>query len=233
MASTTETKAKKIKEVAHNFFNSALRLHVSIQCACYLNDKAITGWRNFEDEISIDYPIKGVGISANRRNLNTVDGEEGGFLHDEEPLSATSVTDELHGFPYEAAAATYLFTAFEVFGNDVLEIVTGIELGEADAWHKPVYGRLNLKDNPAIESVKAKLAERFKLSASDFSTLTIARLASLKRRRNSFVHAGTGNISFSDFFAEILGVALALYFAVLPNEIDLKMYPYEDFNEKF
>ncbi|NMM29233.1 MAG: hypothetical protein HHJ12_18640 [Glaciimonas sp.] len=126
MASSIETKSEKIKDLAQSFFHSALKLHVSFQCSEYLNDKAIVGWREFEDEISVNYPIKGVGITATRSNLDMVDGEYGGFLHLEEPLSATSVTDELHGFPYEAAAAAYLFTALEVYGNDILEIVSDI-----------------------------------------------------------------------------------------------------------
>lgn len=225
--------ATKIKKISENFFNSALKLHVSMQCSKYLFDKAIINWREFESEISINYPIKGIGIIGTRMNMENPDSSEGGFLYTDEPLGGHEVTDELQGFPFETAAAAYLFTALEIFGDEISEILVGPKLRQYDSWHKFAGPNLDFSDKKSLASVAGKIAKIFNTPISAFSENFVSRLVLLKIQRNRFAHVGDEIEDFEQFFEDVILVALAIYFAVLPNEKKIKVYPYQDLERKF
>ncbi|ARU27940.1 hypothetical protein [Cellvibrio sp. PSBB006] len=233
MARLTKGQKEFIKERTISFFENLLSFHVAYQAAQLLHNNAQENWREFEDFLHMDYPIKGIGIKATRKNLDEPDEDWGGFLHSQEPLSPAHVAPELSYYPLEAASSAYIYTLLENFGNEISENVNPGGLKNRQAWHYGVHGDLNISDEKTVDKAKKGFAKSFSVAERKITKTAIKRLVLLKSARNEFMHEGSYSCEFSEFFQCSIQTVCHIYFMLLPSEKDISVYPYEDFNGKW
>ena len=228
MSYLTEAQKNQVIEATENVLRVLLSFHVSFSSATFVHDQAVRNYRDFEELISQDYPIKGIGVKATSSNLEKVDSDAGGFLHTEEPLFPGDVPAELQSFPFHAASAAYAFTLLEGYGDDILSIVNPGYLKERQAWHHGVYGDLVVSDPVNLEKGQKGFAKPFNVDPAIIPKFAVKRLVSIKKARNTFMHEGHAGIDFKEFFGAVVGTVAFLHFLVLPDGEELSVYPYED-----
>lgn len=213
--------------------NTLLSFNTAYRAAILLHDDASTRWRDFEERLHIDYPIKGLGVKATRNNLQEVRADIGGFLHSEEDLFPGDVTNEMWLFPYQAASAAYVFTLLEGYGDDIVNLINPGYLGARQAWHHGIYGDANLSEAAQVRKAKEGFAKPFKLSFTKIPKYVVGRLVNLKAIRNEFMHEGHSSVDFPDFLANIIGTVCFIQFTLLPSVNNISVYPYYDYNDKW
>jgi len=233
MTRLTEHKRNLIKDKTHQILNLLLRFHVSYSSLSYIHRQSSNNWRGLEEELHIDYPIKGAGLRANRTNLRLIEGAWGGFLHTDVDLFPGEVPSELACFPYEPAAAAYTFTLLEAYGDNIAKIVNPGNLKDRQAWHHGVYGNANLSDSTDLKKAKKGFANPFGRNEKHLPRYAVERLIEIKAARNEFMHEGYFPMDFDDFYAKVLATVVSVYFLVLPSEKILSVYPYHDFDGRF
>jgi hypothetical protein len=199
----------------------------------YIHEEATVHWRELEDRLHEDYRIKGVGIKASRKNLKTVDEYHGGFLHTDEALFPGEVPSELQSFPYRAAAAAYSFTILEGYGDEIVNLVNPGYLKARQAWHHGVYGDANFQDKQAIAKARKGFCTPFGVQPSRIPLYAVKRLVDIKAIRNEFAHEGSASVDFNEFFANVTGTVASIFFALLPAEKELSLFPYYDYTGKW
>lgn len=227
------TQQNAVREKTDEVLQTLLRFHVSYSGARYIHEEATVNWRDLEDRLHNDYPIRGVGIKATRNNLKVINAEFDGFLHQDEDLYPGEVPSELQSFPYQAASAAYAFTLLEGYGDDLVSIVNPGYLKVRQAWHHAVYGDANLRDIGQLAKAKEGLAKPFMCKANKVPKYVVQRLVEIKSVRNEFMHEGSSDIDFDDFFGAVVGTVAFLHFMVLPSENEITLYPYYDYHEKW
>lgn len=228
---------KKTRQVIHQLtvdtLRTMLKFHVSHKALKYIHDESTNNWRDLEDQLHNDYPIKGVGVKATKENLKTIDADFGGFLHLEEDLYPGEVPDELSGYPYDATSAAYLFTLLEGFGDDLVKLVNPGYLSERKAWHHGVYGDANMNDKNVKLKARSGFGKPFQRKPSGVPVYAVQRLVKIKADRNRFMHESNTFINFDEFFSAVIATVVFLHFFLLPNEVELSVYPYHDYNDKW
>jgi hypothetical protein len=233
MARLTQHKRNLVKDETHQVLHRLLRFHVSYNSLSYIHRKSSNNWRDLEEELHIEYPIKGAGLLANRTNLRLIDGAWGGFLHTDVDLFPGEVPSELERFPYKPAAAAYTFTLLEGYGDNIAEIVNPGNLKDRQAWHHGVYGNTNLSDSQGMKKAKKGFATPFGRGETQVPRYAVERLVEIKAARNEFMHEGYFFMDFDDFYAKVLATVASVYFLVLPSEKILSAYPYHDYDGRF
>jgi hypothetical protein len=233
MANLNQRQKTLIKELTTTALYRLLTFHVSFSSLAYIHSQATDDWRNLEEELHQGYPIRGAGILATRRNLRIIDADNGGFLHTDEDLYPGEVPTELQAFPYEAASAAYAFTLLEGYGDEILAIVNPEAQKQRQAWHHGVYGDADLRDPAQLERARKGFAKSFGRNLKSVPRYAVVRLVRIKAARNQFMHEGTQDICFSEFYGMVLATVASIYFLVLPSESSLSAYPYEDYHNKF
>ncbi len=236
MRPLTQLRRTKVLSRVHAVIEGLLEFHVAYSAAIYINERAQDNWREFEGELHVNYPIKGVGIIATPDNLDEIYEEDGGFLHAEEDLYPGEVTTHLPDFPYQAASAAYIFTVMEELGNDLVQIVNPGYRKKQNrnwSWHSSVYGDLKLKDQAKVLKAKEGLAKALKVDSSRIADWVIERLATIKKARNAYAHEGDKSITFDGFFADVVSIICVLQFLLLPHDKQIKIYPYYDYHGKW
>lgn len=233
MSSLSPDKEDKVLQKTNSIIQSLLRFVVSYRAVEFVHNYNHSHWREFEDLLHHDYPVKGVGVKANSSNLDKIEAYNGGFLHAEETLYPGEITSEFDSFPYEAASSAYIFTLLEGYGNDLVEIVNPNTLNKRDSWHKGVHADCDLKNASAVYKAKERFAAPFKSHASKIPKYAVERLIKIKAARNSYMHEGKTSMSFEDFSSSAIGTAIFLHFLLLPNGDELSIYPFDDYDEKW
>ena len=233
MPRLTSEQRNAIHQKTTNLLDVLLRFHVSFSAQKFIHDDAVIKWRELEALLHITYPLKGVGIKATRSNLVHFDEGDGGFIYSEEDLNPGDVPQELQAFPYEAASAAYIFTLLEGYGDELVKIVNPTYLTARQAWHHKVYGDMNPKDRATVNAARIGFAKPFNRPGSGVPAYAAKRLIEIKRVRNEFMHEGSFDSTFPDFFANVLGTVATIYFLLMPSERNLSHYPYYDYHEKW
>lgn len=233
MPPLTNKQISDVRELTQSALNTQLSFRVAFRALDYLHEDARVNWRRFRDQLHTGYPVKGVGIKATPSNLETLDEDDGGFLHLEEDLNPDDASDELPYFPYQAASAAYSFTLLEGYGNDLADIVNPGYVTWRRAWHHGVYGNADLKDPTQLKTAEKGFTKPFKCAASEAKNYAVQRLVSLKRDRNAFMHNAEEGVDFEEFHGKVLGTIAALHFLILPTEKELSVYPYFDYYDKW
>jgi len=232
MRITTEKQAI-IRSITIDTLRDLLTFHVSHKAIEFVHEKSTINWRNLEDMLHDEYPVKGVGVIANRKNLNILDAEDGGFLYLEEDLYPGEVSAELSSYPYVAASSSYLFTKLELYGDQLVNIVNPDYLRKHQAWHHGVFGGMPLKTKSERDKARKGFAKPFGKSQTSIPYYSVKRLVKLKAQRNQFIHEGQSEIEFDSYFANIIATVLSVYFLLCRNSEEIKLYPYYDYSGKW
>jgi hypothetical protein len=225
---------KVVRKLTDDVLRRLLGLKVTYDLTCHRIDEGRSRWRELEEQLhSEEYPVKGSGIIATPSNLGKLYAEDGGFLHNEEDVSPEDMVANLGQFPLAAASASYAFTILECFGDEVVRIVNPTFAKERKAWHRDVFGDLDRMNDRAIRKAMSGFARPFRAKFFAVIPISIIRLIALKNARNEYAHRGVSDINFEDFFGFTLGVVCQIYFLCLPEETELKAFPWEALDEKW
>jgi len=229
----SERQTTEIEQMTKETLHSLLCFHVSHKALDFVHEDSTTNWRELEDKLHHEYPVKGVGIFATRSNLKNIYEFDGGFLYSEEDLYPGDVPSELDSYPYQAASSAYLYTQLEVYGNSIVNVMNPGYLQGHQAWHRGIYNGIDLTTKAKRYKARKKFSRPFGRSASRVPNYAVKRLVWLKKHRNDFIHASESSVNFDDFFAYTMSTLVSIYFLAIPSVTKIKCYPFYDYEGKW
>jgi hypothetical protein len=215
---------RELLQLTVSTLKEILTFKTTVDIQKYMSERHARDFREFEYETSINQEFDGAGILATREGIAIKRHE---FFHDNVPLGSHEVGAYIDQFPLEAAAASYVFTLIEVFGDSVAAIVSPNSLDRNKAWHEDVKGFADLRDGVQLRKAREAFSKHFKATAEDVPELAVRRMVELKRARNAFAHDGEGKISFAQFLEDALAVVCHIAF-LTTGEDRISVYPWED-----
>lgn len=224
-------KREEVRQVTVDALEQMIRFYVGHKGIKYIHEEKARDWRSLVDSLHISYPISGVRVHAKKNGLRKIEVNCGGFLEFDYPLAPEYMVDDINSYPIDAASASYLFTILEVFGDSLVEKVNPGSLKERHAWHRKVHGDCDLSNKDAIEKAKIGIRETFKLTRRSIPNYAIERLVKLKNIRNEFAHNGDSLVDFDEFFSNSVATVLFLYYFLLPKAREIRVYPFEVYEE--
>lgn len=214
--------------------DSLLMVHVTYALTDRQIKSSEENWREMEMELhAAQYPVRALGLSATKKNLNIVNAKDGGYLHFEQLVAPEEIVEQLGAFPLEAATASYAFSIMEVCGDEIATLLNPAYMNKSRSWHSNVSGEFAKLNSQAIEANKKRFAEPFRADASNVSTTSIQRLLDMKVARNDFIHRGTNNITLHLFLAYCIGVLCEIHFLCLPEHPQLIAFPWSSIDPKW
>lgn len=202
----------------------------------YIINRHVNDWRAFEAEAAFldeQVSIKGTGVLAERdETTRDIRAAEQDFFYNDVLLAAHELSAYIGSFPLSAAAASYLFTLLEVFGDEVADLVKPDSIERNKAWHDGVRGSFDLRDPVQVWTARKAFGVHFTATANDVPELAAHRMVKLKRVRNEFAHEGTQCVDFERFLRDTLAVVCHIAF-LTTNENRISVYPWEDHMDTF
>lgn len=225
---------QEIREETRSTLRRLLTFYIAHSVLAYISEKAITNFRDLEEGMYEKHPIKGVGVKAVRSNLRVIDSEDGGFLHMEEDLFPGEASVELQMYPYKAASAAYVFTIMEMYGNTLVELVNPTYFKHArQAWHHRLHGDMDISSKEGRHKAKVDFAAPFGQKPNLVPIYAVKRLVELKSFRNDYMHEAHTLVPFDRFFQYTVATILSLHFLLFPNDIEISVYPFYDYHDKW
>lgn len=222
------------KHVQRKIFNRAideltwmLRAAATLKVQSYLLGREAMDYRRFEAETAhlSQSELSGTGVIATRTKNKSL------ILEEDVPLANWELSDLIEGFPLHAAAASYLFTQLEVFGNDVIDLIE-IDGRKDRSWHVGISGKADLTNPTEMAKCKEAFGSSFGVAGEKVPEDAIERLANLKRQRNEFAHQRFSRIDYRDFLNDTLSVVCHISFLITDRE-RISVYPFEDHEGRF
>jgi len=208
----------------------------SVKIQRYITDKHTVDYRQFEAMVAANdeqQRINGTGVLALRCDISRPSSsDEQDFFRDEVPLGSYELGAHIDEFPLSAAAASYLFTLLEIYGNEVAAIINPGSINTNKAWHEDLRGFADLRDKVQVEKAREAFAKHFDRSSGDVPELAVHRMVELKRSRNDFAHDGIQRVDFSQFLHDTLAVVCHIAF-LTTDEARLSVYPWDDHSNIF
>lgn len=229
----SESQKTEIEQITKETLHSLLCFHVSHKALEFVHEDSTTNWRELEDKLHHEYPVKGVGVLATRSNLKKIYEFDGGFLHTEEDLYPGDVPAELDSYPYQAASSAYLYTQIEAYGDSIVNLMNPRYLKRHQSWHHGIYNGIDLTTKEKRHEARKNFSHPFGRPASAVPDYAVKRLIWLKRYRNEFIHTGESSINFDNFYAYTLSTLVSIYFLAIPSAPQIKCYPYFDYEDKW
>jgi hypothetical protein len=227
---------REVLKLTISTLSQMLTFATTVNIQNYIIDRHATDFRGFEAEAAeLDdrVSIKGTGVLAKRNEITKqTPYSEQDFFFNEVPLGAHELGAYINAFPLSAAAASYLFTLLEVFGNEVAALVNPGSIHKNKAWHEDVRGLADLRDTVQVETARKAFAKHFAADANDVPELAARRIVELKRARNEFSHEGTHWVDFEQFLHDTLAVVCHIAF-LTTDEDRISVYPWEDHLDTF
>lgn len=236
MAKPNQEIQDHVTEQAVSMLRKMLTFATTVGVQAYIIDRTATQFREFEAEAATledDTAIMGTGIIATPDELAAIKPSyEQNFFHDNVPLGSHELGAYISLFPLKAAAASYVFTLLEVFGDDVASIVNPGSINRNKAWHEDIKGFADLKDPVQVMKAREAFAKHFAATADDVPEIAARRMVSLKGKRNDFAHEAASGINFNSYLRDALAVVCHITFLV--TDLDrLSVYPWEDHRGRF
>lgn len=227
-------KNEKLKELFESTIDTVIKFKLGLDVYQYQEDKHLKNYRDFEEELAINYPIKGTKVAFGREILSNWKSifHNHLIINSNKLLDSSDITETLswNPFPQEQMVLVYLFTILEDFGNSIVEIVNPSlhkTLMENDrSWHGPVnkHARSNGQD------LVKKFAEPFQLERSDVDEKFVELLFDLKQKRNSIAHEMRypENNKFETDFESLIILICYIYHINDPEKEDISYFPWHD-----
>lgn len=202
----------------------------------FIIDRNALEYRDFEALVSTlgqNETIDGTGIIALKKEFSLATPNDiQDFLNDEVPLGAHELGAYIRAFPLSAAAASYVFTILEVYGNDVAEIVSKGGIRKNKAWHEDIKGFADLRDKVQVKKSQEAFAKHLGRQADKVTELAVHQIVNLKRLRNEFSHDAQEDVNFTRYLHDTLAVVCHIAF-LTTDEDRFSVYPWEDHMETF
>lgn len=227
---------QKVLRLTISTLHQMLTFATTVNIQKYIINRRVNDWREFEAEAAFleeQVRIKGTGVLAERDEITRdIPTTEQDFFYKDVLLAAHELSAYIGRFPLSAAAASYLFTLLEVFGDEVADLVKPDSIRKNKAWHEGVKGFFDLRDPKQVLKAREAFGEHFTATANDVPELAARRMVELKRVRNEFAHEGTQRVDFERFLHDTLAVVCHIAF-LTTNENRISVYPWEDHMDTF
>ena len=218
-----------IIKLTKSVLDRMLTFKTTVDIQNYVMNKTHADFREFEAEVSINNPIKGTGVLADRTNITTgtsVYKKE--FYHNNVDVGAHELGAYVGLFPFDDASASYIFTLLEVYGDDVVNVVNPGGVGGSRAWHQEIKDNYDFRDAVQKQKAREAFAKHFLADWNNVPEVAPLRMIALKKQRNAFAHQGNARINFEEFISDSL--AMVCHIAFLTTGVDrISSYPWEDY----
>jgi hypothetical protein len=228
VTNVAHTVQRAVFELTVATLSEMLIFKTTVDIQAYMSKRHASAFREFEAETAVNQEFDGAGILATRENIAKLPvRHEQGFFHDDVPMGSHEVGAYIDDFPLEAAAASYVFTLVEVFGNKVAEMVSLGSIDRNKAWHEDVKGFADMRDSVQLRKAREAFGKHFLTNVDDVPELAAQRMVELKRYRNAFAHDGETYIGFALFLEYALAVVCHIAFLTTDAK-RISVYPWED-----
>jgi len=224
---------RNIRSLTEETLESLIRFVMSHEVATHILGNTNENWKEFEEEFSVDYPIKGWGVLASESLISEWDFNNESIIRDEIDISGEEVSSELSTYPIDSVSIVYMFSILEVYGDEVTNIINSSFVKDRRAWHRKVYLPKNEPSYKDIEKIRRGFAEPFNANSSDVKFNIAAALAQLKNARNLIVHKNNGGYNFKMVLSAIVAIICHIDFLASKETNMLKVYPWEDYDDVF
>ena len=222
-----------ITERTETFIKELLHFKLTYDVSKYVTEKQARSWRDFEEEMHVDYPITGCGLIANKQLLNTWSIHKETLLHFNEALCPDETGAEIDNFPRDTTAVVYIFSLLEAYGNDVCDELNPNYRNKHQAWHHGVYADSNFSSDAEKRKMIEHFCKPFGFDPSGISEDIVEATIQLKKQRNYIVHELKHTFEFELFFRFVLAIVCSIYFGWSEKDIGLKIYPWQDYDNKY
>lgn len=225
-----------IKDIFERTISQVIRLKLGLDIYEYVIDEKISGFRNFEAELDLDYPIKGTEVKFSEDAFSKWSSiyDNHKIVNEEKDMASMDITDELASEPfrYKEMTFVYLFTLLEDFGNSLVEKINNPfyvgEIQSGKSWHSQVN---RLAKNKGKDLVLG-FATPFNLDRTEVSEKFVDLFYSLKQTRNSIAHE-LHYPEIREFKKDVQSLILLICYLYHINDTDklpMKLYPWHDYN---
>lgn len=207
----------ELKQLFERTMTSVIEFRLGLSTFEYKNKQLLEDWREFENELEVEYPIRGIEVKINGEDLQKW-GEE--ICNDaiilEREIRSDEITTTLAGEPfrYKEMTFVYLFSILEDFGNSILEIKRPSYYQtirkEGISWHN----KITKKELKPKENFTHLFAKVFGLSYESINHKIINKFSELRKKRNNIVHKleYSDSLNFKEDIDNIIVIMCYLYY---------------------
>jgi len=223
----------KIRDLTEETLINLIRFRASHDIANHLLEKTNENWRDFEEEFSINYPIKACGVLTDQDLLKEWEFNNNTVIRDEVDVSASELSEELSTYPIDTVSLVYMFSVLEVYGDEVTNLINPSFVQDRKAWHRQVFLPKGDPQYSDIEKVKNGFAKPFNAQPENIEFSIAAALAQLKNARNQIVHKGSLGFDLEKAFSAFVAIICHINYLASSDKSTLKVYPWEDYENVF
>ena len=221
----TGERALVVRSLTLDVLQDIVKFKSTHDVLAFVREDGVVDYNNLEMRLHSGYPVRASAVEATRSNLNGKFAfEDGGFLHTELALAPEDISGQLWRYPVDAASATYVFARFEVYGQDLADLLRPEPLSKT--WHRSIPERKELRGNE--KEFRNGLAADLNVPASRISRRLLQELQQLKASRNRIVHEANGSVRFDAFHAAVVRLICRLHFLAVPGDGFITVAPWPD-----
>ena len=225
---------EKLRELFENTIDAAIKLKLALDVYRYQEEKHLINYSDFEEELSINYPIRGTGVIFNTEIFANWKSSynNANIINSEKLIESSEVTETLAWKPLaqNQMVIVYLFTMLEEFGNSIMEIVNPIEHARFATSGKSWHSGVNRYAKQRGLDLVLKFGEPFNLGRNDVDQKFVDLFYDLKQKRNSIAHEliYPEGSKFETDFESLLILICYLFHINDPLKEDVSYFPWHD-----
>lgn len=224
-----------LKQLFEKTMTSVIEFRLGLSTFEYKNKQLLEDWREFENELEVEYPIRGIEIKINGEYLEKwEDRKNNGAIILEREIRSDEITTTLAGEPfrYKEMSFVYLFSILEDFGNSILEIKKPSYYKELEKNGKSWHSKINkYNKNKGVDFIQI-LDEIFDLEKHlNINGNIISEFIRLKTVRNDIVHQlkYPDSLNFEDDIDTIIVIMCYLYYINDNNIEEFSIFPWDKY----
>jgi hypothetical protein len=214
-----------VADVTRSVLARLLEFKMKYEVTNYLVEKTRIDWRSIESDLYTKSPIKANGLVFRSSNDKGQPAIELAKVH----LPPEKIVEYLGAFPMDAAAANYIFTLLEIYGDLVVQKTNKRFFERKNRfvnWHHKVFGDADTEDRDMLVKMAHGFGEPFLVAGEEIDKNAVLKLIELKRARNEFAHELDENHRFDVLFGYAIAVIFEIYFLLCPEENILIVDPF-------
>jgi hypothetical protein len=215
-----------VQRVTRSILETMLEFKMRYDVTNYLIEKTRLDWRSIESDLYTKSPIKAKGLVFR----NSENEPQSGVEFANELLPPEKIVEYLGEFPMDAAAANYIFTLLEIYGDLIVQKTNKKFFENKNRftnWHHKVFGDAETQDRNVLVKMANGFGEPFLVAGKEIDNGVVLKLIELKRARNEFAHDADEDHRFDVLFEYAVVVIYEIYFLLCPEENMLIVDPFE------